>query len=179
MGNMSVARPPRRRTPLLHNQPHLVANYSMSVLLRVRPMYAGPGRLRNEVDVAAPRIKDATSSLLRAYPGPLQGRKLHKDKIISFCKEQIRLGPSRSCSILYATQTKPLGSVDKYRASHALMWNLLILLLRQNGVSRPLDLCRTPNSVLTLSYPFPGHCRHGCGRSAAGESARIPLCTGS
>lgn len=161
MGTMSVARPPRRRTPLLHNQPHLVGNYSMSVLLSVRPMYAGPGRLRNEVDVAAPRIRDATSSLLRAYPGPLQGRKLHKDKIISFCKEQIRLGPARSCSILYATQTKPLGSVDKYRASHALMWHLLILLLRQNGVSRAPDFSWT--QVLTSSCPFPGDCGYRCG----------------
>lgn len=135
----NVAQPPRRRTPPLFNRPHLVASYSMSLLLRVRPKYVARGRLRNDVEVSAPRIKDATSSLLRAYPGPLQGRNLHKDKIISFCKEQIRLGPARACTVLYATQKKPLGNVDKYRASHALMWHLLILLLRQNGVSSAQD----------------------------------------
>jgi len=131
----AVARPPRRRTPLQFNRPHLVASYAMSLLLKVKPKYAGRGRLRNDVEVAPPRIRDGTSSLLRMYPGPLQGRKLHKDKIISFCKEQIRLGPTKGCTALYATQKKPQGSVVKYRASHALMWNLLILLLRQNGVS--------------------------------------------
>lgn len=106
----------------------------MSLLLKVKPKYAGRGRLRNDVEVTPLRIRDGTSSLLRMYPGPLQGRKLHKDKIISFCKEQIRLGPTRGCTMLYATQKKPQGSVNKYRASHALMWHLLILLLRQNGV---------------------------------------------
>ncbi|EDW81866.2 uncharacterized protein Dwil_GK25487 [Drosophila willistoni] len=139
-GGMEVARPPRRRTPLQFNRPHLVASYAMSLLLKVKPKYAGRGRLRNDVEVAAPRIKDATSSLFRSYPGPLQGRKLHKDKIISFCKEQIRLGPTRQCTVLYATQKKPQGNVDKYRASHALMWNLLILLLRQNGYIADTDV---------------------------------------
>ncbi|XP_043949653.1 protein transport protein Sec16A isoform X8 [Drosophila biarmipes] len=136
----AVARPPRRRTPLQFNRPHLVASYAMSLLLKVKPKYAGRGRLRNDVEVAPPRIRDGTSSLLRMYPGPLQGRKLHKDKIISFCKEQIRLGPTKGCTALYATQKKPQGSVVKYRASHALMWHLLILLLRQNGYIADTDV---------------------------------------
>ncbi|XP_017065113.1 uncharacterized protein LOC108103890 isoform X2 [Drosophila eugracilis] len=136
----AVARPPRRRTPLQFNRPHLVASYAMSLLLKVKPKYAGRGRLRNDVEVAPPRIRDGTSSLLRMYPGPLQGRKLHKDKIISFCKEQIRLGPTKGCTVLYATQKKPQGSVVKYRASHALMWHLLILLLRQNGYIADTDV---------------------------------------
>ncbi|XP_039227447.1 protein transport protein Sec16A isoform X5 [Drosophila yakuba] len=136
----AVARPPRRRTPLQFNRPHLVASYAMSLLLKVKPKYAGRGRLRNDVEVAPPRIRDGTSSLLRMYPGPLQGRKLHKDKIISFCKEQIRLGPTKGCTALYATQKKPQGSVAKYRASHALMWHLLILLLRQNGYIADTDV---------------------------------------
>ncbi|XP_032580087.1 protein transport protein Sec16A isoform X5 [Drosophila sechellia] len=138
--NTAVARPPRRRTPLQFNRPHLVASYAMSLLLKVKPKYAGRGRLRNDVEVAPPRIRDGTSSLLRMYPGPLQGRKLHKDKIISFCKEQIRLGPTKGCTALYATQKKPQGSVTKYRASHALMWHLLILLLRQNGYIADTDV---------------------------------------
>ncbi|XP_030379641.1 uncharacterized protein LOC115627891 isoform X3 [Scaptodrosophila lebanonensis] len=136
----ALVQQPRRRTPLLFNFPHLVASYTMSLLLKVKPRYAGRGKLRHDVEVTAPRIKDATSSLLRAYPGPLQGRKLHKDKIINFCKEQIRLGPTRSCTVLYATQKKPHGSVEKYRASHALMWHFLILLLRQNGVIADTDV---------------------------------------
>ncbi|KAH8250511.1 hypothetical protein KR038_008561 [Drosophila bunnanda] len=135
-----VARPPRRRTPLLFNRPHLVASYAMSMLLKVKPKYAGRGRIRNDVEVAPLRIRDGTSSLFRMYPGPLQGRKLHKDKIISFCKEQIRQGPTRGCTMLYATQKKPQGSANKYRASHALMWHLLILLLRQNGYIADTDV---------------------------------------
>ncbi|KAH8306495.1 hypothetical protein KR018_000560 [Drosophila ironensis] len=138
--NTAVARPPRRRTPLQFNRPHLVASYAMSLLLKVKPKYAGRGRIRNDVEVAPPRIRDGTNALFRMYPGPLQGRKLHKDKIISFCKEQIRLGPTRGCTVLYATQKKPQGSVDKYRASHALMWHLLILLLRQNGYIADTDV---------------------------------------
>lgn len=69
------------------------------------------------------------------FPGPLTPVS-HTKQVIDFCLEQIRNGPnvpslnSRSTS----NSMSSLQSVDQpSRASFALLWNFLILLLRQRG----------------------------------------------
>lgn len=70
------------------------------------------------------------------FPGPLTPV-THTKQVIDYCLEQIRNGPnglnlnSRSTS----NSVSSLQSVDQSsRASFALLWNFLILLLRQRGV---------------------------------------------
>lgn len=71
------------------------------------------------------------------YPGPLSSI-THTKQVIDFCLEQVRNGPnavglnSRSTS----NSMSSLQSVDNNvcRASFSLLWNFLILLLRQRGV---------------------------------------------
>lgn len=69
------------------------------------------------------------------FPGPLTPA-THTKQVIDFCLEQIRTGPngigsSRSTS----NSLSSLQSIDQAnRASFALLWNLLILLLRQRGI---------------------------------------------
>lgn len=86
---------------------------------------------------------DSIRKLYQIYPGPLIRGITHKKTIIEFCEDQIRLGPlmstlksrSNSMSSLYS-----LGQANK--SSYTLMWNLLILLLRQNGVSNIFIHCQ-------------------------------------
>lgn len=71
------------------------------------------------------------------FPGPLSPA-THTKQVIDFCLEQIRNGPvghglnSRSTS----NSMSSLQSMDQQsnRASFTLLWNFLILLLRQRGV---------------------------------------------
>lgn len=70
------------------------------------------------------------------YPGPLTPVS-HTKQVIDYCLEQIRLGPNILSSNVRSTNNSmsSLHSVDQSsRASHALLWNFLILLLRQRGV---------------------------------------------
>lgn len=69
------------------------------------------------------------------FPGPLTPA-THTKQVIDFCLEQIRTGPN-SIGIPRSTSNSlsSLQSIDQAnRASYALLWNLLILLLRQRGI---------------------------------------------
>lgn len=69
------------------------------------------------------------------FPGPLTPA-THTKQVIEFCLEQIRTGPN-SIGNLRSTSNSlsSLQSIDQSnRASFALLWNLLILLLRQRGI---------------------------------------------
>lgn len=76
-----------------------------------------------------------TRRLYQNFPGPLTPA-THTKQVIDFCLDQLRLGPtnitgSRSTS----NSISSLQSVDQpNRASFSLLWNFLILLLRQRGV---------------------------------------------
>lgn len=69
------------------------------------------------------------------FPGPLTPVS-HTKQVIDFCLEQIRNGPNISNSNSRSTSNSmsSLQSVDQSsRASFALLWNFLVLLLRQRG----------------------------------------------
>lgn len=70
------------------------------------------------------------------FPGPLSPA-THTKQVIDFCLEQIRNGPN-GMSLSSRSTSNSLSSLQSMdhanRASFALLWNLLILLLRQRGV---------------------------------------------
>lgn len=70
------------------------------------------------------------------YPGPLTRGTTHKKTIIEFCEDQIRMGPPTNSVRSRGNSMSSIVSLTQInRSSYTLMWNLLILLLRQNGVS--------------------------------------------
>jgi len=62
---------------------------------------------------------------LSAFPGPLNPRETHKNDVIKFCERKISEGRDRRM-------------MD--RESYELLWNMLILLLRQKGQVEGSDL---------------------------------------
>jgi hypothetical protein len=71
-------------------------------------------------------IVDHTRRLLQSYPGPLIRGVSHKKTVIEFCEDKLK---------------HVNLSVDvAYRASYALLWSYLILMLRQNGTYTEADI---------------------------------------
>lgn len=129
----AIAEPdPQRLTPRKFVNEHSIVSISAGILVTVKPKYTSHGTISNIVKLQPLGANDATRQLFQAYPGPLVRGITHKKTIIEFCEEQIRLGPMETT--IYAKQLV-CNNIEKYRGSYTLMWNLLILLLRQNGVS--------------------------------------------
>lgn len=80
-------------------------------------------------------VNDSMRRIYQVFPGPLATGITHKKTVIEFCEEQIRLGPLASVKS-HGNSMSSLCSLgqNNHRSSYTLMWNLLILLLRQNGV---------------------------------------------
>lgn len=88
-----------------------------------------------------PGINEPTRKLFQSYPGPLVKDKTHKKSVIEFCEEQLRNGPMPGLGqALMKSRGNSLNSLHSLnsnvnRGSYSLLWNYIILLLRQNGVS--------------------------------------------
>lgn len=128
----------QRLTPCKFTSDHCTASFSSGLLVCVKPRYSMNGTA-NVVKVINFGVNDGTRKQFLSFPGPLIRGITHKKTVIEYCEEQIRLGPSsiyfnksrgNSVSSLYSASA---GNVNK--ASFTLLWDLLILLLRQNGVS--------------------------------------------
>ena len=100
--------------------------------MTVKPKYTPNGSISNIVKLLKFKPNDETRKLFKVFPGPLVRGLTHKKTVIEFCQEQIRLGPMETT--IYAKQLIS-NNAERYRGSYTLMWNLLILLLKQNGVS--------------------------------------------
>ncbi|XP_036339242.1 uncharacterized protein LOC118748708 isoform X2 [Rhagoletis pomonella] len=134
----AIAEPdPQRLTPRKFVNEHAIATLSAGILVTVKPKYTSHGAISNIVKLQRLGANDATRQLFQAYPGPLVRGLTHKKTIIEFCEEQIRLGPMETT--IYAKQLL-CNNIEKYRGSYTLMWNLLILLLRQNGMVVGTDI---------------------------------------
>lgn len=70
-------------------------------------------------------IYDRTRRLYQIYPGPLVRGVSHKKTIIEFCEDKLK----HNSHIEYGS-----------RASYALLWSYLILMLRQNGTYTEADI---------------------------------------
>lgn len=112
----------QRLTPAKFATAHLKVSISSGRFVKVLPNYPLDGQsasveVRNLQDCFA----DEEFIELSEFPGPLVRGVTHKKTVIEYCENKIR-------NVAYNDQ---IVDVDSY----VLMWELLILLLRQNGVS--------------------------------------------
>lgn len=129
-------------TPCKFTVDHCTASLANGLLVTVKPQFS-QNDFANVVKVmtaTAISANDPMRKLLQLYPGPLARGSTHKKQVIEFCQEQIRIGPSSSSGSMRShansvSSLYSLGQPQPNRSSYTLMWNLLILLLRQNGVS--------------------------------------------
>ena len=138
-------------TPFKFTNEHGSVSMSSGLAVCIKPKYSQNGVV-NLVKIinlgSLVNEFDADRRLLAVYPGPLVRGVTHKKTVIEFCEERLRLGPvvaaTRENSLLrsHANSMTSLSSVtqhsdqQQFKASYNLLWNLLILLLRQNGVRR-------------------------------------------
>lgn len=77
-----------------------------------------------------------TKRLYQTFPGPLSPA-THPKQVIDFCLEQIRVGPTPNSTQITRSANNSMSSIhsaeQSNRASFSLLWNLLILLIRQRG----------------------------------------------
>ncbi|XP_065364026.1 uncharacterized protein Sec16 isoform X2 [Calliphora vicina] len=151
-----IAQEAQRLTPCKFITEHTVVNFASGILVTVKPKYTPNGSISNVVKLLKFKPNDETRKLFKFFPGPLVRGLTHKKTVIEFCHEQIRLGPMETT--IYAKQLIS-NNAEKYRSSYSLMWNLLILLLKQNGMVVGTDIAelllknqqqypyQTPNST--------------------------------
>ncbi|XP_018796991.1 PREDICTED: COPII coat assembly protein sec16 isoform X2 [Bactrocera latifrons] len=161
----AIAEPdPQRLTPRKFVNEHSIVSLSAGILVTVKPKYTSHGAISNIVKLQRLGANDATRQLFQTYPGPLVRGLTHKKTIIEFCEEQIRLGPMETT--IYAKQLVS-NNIEKYRGSYTLMWNLLILLLRQNGMVVGTDIAEL---LLKNQQQFPYQIEHTDGGDSSALS---------
>ncbi|XP_030749352.1 protein transport protein Sec16B isoform X3 [Sitophilus oryzae] len=118
----------QRLTPAKFATVHLKASIASGRLVRVLPNYP------MDDQSATVEIRNLESLLendpeyleLRSFPGPLVKGVTHKKQVIEYCDKKIKS----------AAYNRGIADVDSY----VLMWELLILLIRQNGMVVGTDI---------------------------------------
>ncbi|XP_055630491.1 uncharacterized protein LOC129771134 isoform X2 [Toxorhynchites rutilus septentrionalis] len=136
---------PERLTPRKFPEIHPIVSISCGLLVTAKNRLTINGTT-DLVKIFTLGANDPTRKLFQSYPGPLMKHKTHKKSVIEFCEEQLRNGPpycnghtvmkSRGNSI---NSLHSIGS-NVNRASFTLLWNYIILLLRQNGTFVGTDI---------------------------------------
>lgn len=112
----------QRLTPAKFPTAHVKVSITSGKLVKILPNYPLDGQTASvEIHSLQNFFNDHEFSELNEFPGPLIKGVTHKKTIIEYCENKIR-------NVTYNDQ---IVDVDSY----VLMWELLILLLRQNGVS--------------------------------------------
>lgn len=148
---------PERLTPFKYTSIHCPVSFDQGLLICAKQKYLPNNEVINNVNVhkfSKPSALQAnviilnsqfirfeigqnngTRRLYQMFPGPLTPA-THTKQVIDFCLEQIRTGPnSIGNPHSDSNSLSSLQSIDQSnRASFALLWNFLILLLRQRGV---------------------------------------------
>ncbi|KAK5649877.1 hypothetical protein RI129_000906 [Pyrocoelia pectoralis] len=119
----------QRLTPAKFATAHTKASITSGRLVKVFPHYPLDGQPAVvEIDnVKELLVNDDEYKELAEFPGPLIKGVTHKKTIIEYCENKIR-------NAIYTRVD--IGDVDSY----ILMWELLILLLRQNGMVVGTDI---------------------------------------
>nr|CAI5859844.1 unnamed protein product [Callosobruchus analis] len=118
----------QRLTPAKFSTAHLKASISSGRLLRVLPHYPMDGQSAT-VEVCHMNLllaDDEGFKELSEFPGPLAKGTTHKKTIIEYCENKIKR----------ASHNQDLIDAESY----ILMWELLILLVRQNGMVVGTDI---------------------------------------
>ncbi|XP_063393009.1 uncharacterized protein LOC134678385 isoform X2 [Cydia fagiglandana] len=114
-----------RMTPFKFSTAHVKGNISSRHIVVVRPSYPVDGLPATVqiVSLSASLASDPSVKELVQYPGPLVKGVTHKKSVIEYCASRIRNAGGR-------------GDVIGY----VLLWQLLALLLKQNGVVVGIDI---------------------------------------
>ncbi|XP_035722882.1 protein transport protein Sec16A-like isoform X7 [Vespa mandarinia] len=112
-----------RLTPTKYSTCHVYGSFSVGSLIHVQPSYPADGE-RAKVDILRVDnlfLHDPVARDLRAYPGPLikQVGVTHKKTIIKYCENKIKNATAND------------DMID--RASYILLYELMIMLIQQNG----------------------------------------------
>lgn len=110
----------QRLTPAKFSTAHVKASISSGYLLNVLPHYPldGQSATIEIINVQCLLENDEEMQELSEFPGPLIKGVTHKKTVIDYCENKIKKANAN------------MNDVESY----ILMWELLILLLRQNGV---------------------------------------------
>ncbi|XP_028175050.1 uncharacterized protein LOC114363514 isoform X1 [Ostrinia furnacalis] len=116
-----------RMTPFRYSTAHIKGSISSRHLVVVSAAYPVDGRPARVTlaSLAAALAHTPCAAALAAYPGPLVKGVTHKKSVIEYCEARVR-------SAAGAGGGDPVG--------YALVWDLLALLLRQNGVVVGTDI---------------------------------------
>ncbi|XP_015177291.1 PREDICTED: uncharacterized protein LOC107066825 isoform X5 [Polistes dominula] len=112
-----------RLTPTKFSTCHVYGSFSVGSIIHVQPSYPADGE-RAKVDIIRVEnllFHDPVARDLRAYPGPLikQVGVTHKKTIIKYCENKIKTAIAND------------DMID--RASYILLYELMIMLIQQNG----------------------------------------------
>lgn len=110
-------------TPAKFATAHIKGCISAGQLIRILPNYPLDGQPATVhiTDIQSLLINDDEFKELSEFPGPLIKGVTHKKTVIEYCENKIK----------NAQNNPEIVDVESY----VLMWELLILLLRQNGVN--------------------------------------------
>ncbi|XP_057668729.1 uncharacterized protein LOC130901379 isoform X3 [Diorhabda carinulata] len=118
----------QRLTPAKFATAHIKASIRSGKLLRILPHYPMDGQSAT-VEICNTQsflVNDEEFKEMSQFPGPLVKGVTHKKTIIEYCENKIR----------NAITGQKIQDVDSY----ILMWELLILLIRQNGMVVGADI---------------------------------------
>lgn len=134
---------PGRLTPHKFLNDHVVVSFNTGILVSVKPKYSHSNGLQNIAKLMKITPNDSSKKNFQSFPGPLVKGITHKKTVIEYCEERIKLGPNssrlRSCQSS-SNSLQSIGSQQPNQSSYVLLWNLLVLLLRQNGVVVGTDI---------------------------------------
>uniref|UniRef100_A0A182MXH7 Sec16 Sec23-binding domain-containing protein n=1 Tax=Anopheles dirus TaxID=7168 RepID=A0A182MXH7_9DIPT len=138
---------PERLTPRKFPEIHPIVNVSAGLLISTKNRLTMNG-MADTVKIFSLGFHDASRKLFQCYPGPLVKGVTHKKSVIEFCEEQLRQGPPYSGALaLIKSRGNSINSLHSSslaagvnRSSFALLWNYIILLLRQNGTFVGTDI---------------------------------------
>ncbi|XP_059352135.1 protein transport protein Sec16A-like isoform X3 [Daphnia carinata] len=127
---LTTIRPTQDMTPHKFSCPHVIARFSPGgILLRVLPNSPKDGVAAHiELHDLNVLLGDLpTAQEMKFFPGPLVPGQTHKQQVAVFCQQKIRRATEDANQL-----------VD--RQSYILLWELLLLLLRQNGTIVGTDI---------------------------------------
>ncbi|XP_035794304.1 uncharacterized protein LOC118467662 isoform X2 [Anopheles albimanus] len=151
---------PERLTPRKFPEIHPIVSLSAGLLISTKNRLTMNG-MADTVKIFSLGYSDASKKLFHTYPGPLVKGVTHKKSVIEFCEDQLRQGPPYSGALaLIKSRGNSINSLHSSslaaganRGSFTLLWNYIILLLRQNGTFVGTDI-----SELLMTnkeeYPF-------------------------
>ncbi|XP_039442923.1 uncharacterized protein LOC120423258 isoform X2 [Culex pipiens pallens] len=139
---------PERLTPRKFPEIHSIVSISSGLLVTAKNQLTINGTT-DLVKILSLGTNEPTRKLFQSYPGPLVKNKTHKKSVIEFCEEQLRAGPPPCTLIgghtLIKSRGNSINSLHSFgssanRGSFTLLWNYIILLLRQNGTFVGTDI---------------------------------------